>query len=245
MIKNYALYYGYNKEEELSNFDLVIIESAAHTLEDLKKIRSGRSKIVAYMSFIEIIPGAMMLSKLSNDDFLKNELNERLMNREFGNYMVDIRSVAWREYILGKVKELLEEMCYDGIFIDTVADIEHNDLLWRYDFDLHKSYEALLKEIREAHPEIILIQNNGVNSLLDYSWKYIDFLCWENPPVGITECKSWFDLTVQKLKRFKKIAFRKDFQILLLEENCGDNKKTEIFAKKKKWLYYKANKDYI
>ncbi len=245
MIRNFVLYYGYKKHEELAEYDLIIIEAGAHSIEDLKKIRSKKSKTVAYMSFVEIIPGAMMLSKLEDDDFLKDEKNERLMNYDFGNYIVDIRASIWREYILDKISELIEVLGYDGIFIDTITNIERNDLLWRYNFDLHKSYEALLRDIREKYPEIILIQNNGFNSLIDYSWKYIDYLCWENPPVTVVECKSWFDITVSKLINLKRIAARKDFQIILLEDqNCEPNK-TEAYAKKMKWLYYKANKDYL
>lgn len=243
-IENYAVYYGYENQEMLSNYDLIIVEPKAQNQQSLAVLKSKGAAIIAYISFVEIIPDQLE-SFGFNDSILLRENDLPVKDLRFGNYLANLSAEAWQNYLINEVSNLIGVKGYDGIFIDTIANIEVQKILNHYGHQFHQVYASLLEKIKETFPKSILIQNNGLNSVFDYSGSLIEGICWENPPIGLFTSLLWVKLIEKKIKLRNKQTHGKKMMVLLLEEEHLYNSQIKRYAKKKGWLYYKANKNYL
>lgn len=241
-LKNFAVYYGFGKQEDLSKYDLLIVEPEGHNPDDLMVLREKGALILSYLSIVEVIPQSEMAKGLHQEDFL-TQGEERICNREIGNYFGDLRSERWQELLLNHIDELICQRGYEGLFLDTIGNLERADILEHFGYELHEAYVRLLIEVRKRYPEILMIQNNGLNTVLTYSEGYIDGLCWENPPVGGFNARGWMKAVT---KRIQLISRKKpNFMVLLLEENHRRKWGTSLYAKSHSWLHYVAERDYL
>lgn len=243
-IENFVVYYGYGNSEVLSKYDLIIVEPKAQSDESLAILKSNGAVLIAYMSFIEIIPDQKERLNL-DDSILLWENHAPMQDSNFGNYLADLSSQVWQNYLLKEVSDLIEISGYDGIFIDTITNIEEQKILNRYGYAFHEVYLSLLQKIKEKYPKSILIQNNGLNSIFDYSGTLLDGICWENPPIGNFQSFLWVKLIEKKIKLRNKQSNGQKIMVLLLEEEHLSNSRIKRHAKKNGWLYYKAHKNYL
>jgi polysaccharide biosynthesis protein PelA len=246
--KTYALYYGRDRSDELSYFDFVIVEPDGQTNETVKKLQSNETLVFAYISIMEISPSSPDFELLNNEDFI---LKDRipLQNQTFGTYFINLASHRWNKILLNKLDYLLYQLGYDGVFLDTIGNVESTEipLLYR---DLMYSYAInIIKLIREKYVNSLIIQNNGLNFLLKETACLIDGVCWENPVFGEKDSKLWTNYIIKYLYELNK---KKGVKILLLCEQKDNGKKlfksikyAEKIAKSKGFLYYKAPYQYI
>ena len=241
-ITQYAIYYGYGLQEELSINELIIVEPKAQNDESLKVLKQHGALVLAYISFMEVAKVSLSECQLEGQDLILTVESTPIVN-SFGNYLVDFRNEKWQKDLFDSVSTLCGNKKYDGLFIDTIGNLESSYLISVYSHELHTAYKEWLNEIRKKYPETLIIQNNGLDSVLDYSKEMIDGVCWENPPIGHLESILW---VVMIRKRLIAIREKKPaFLIMLLEEKDRYQLKTKMYAKKNGWLYYMANHDYL
>jgi uncharacterized protein (TIGR01370 family) len=239
---NYALYYGVGREAELTCFDIVIVEPAGQSQESIKSMQETGSLVLAYLSFMEIAEYAEEFKLLERTDFLKDK-DRFLRNEEFDTYVIDIRSLNWQQLLLQKVNTLFL-LGYDGLFIDTIGDIENSSINSATREMLIDAAVNILKEIRQRYSERILIQNNGLEQLCSSTASIIDGLCWENPPFNKKECFAWIERITNHILMLKSLFKIKIF--ILLEENTEvDMVREEEKAKDLGLLFYEAVKGYV
>ena len=238
-IKKIAVYYGYDNEQALMDYELLILEPKAHSKEGLCELKDAGKLIIAYLSIIEISKDDELFSLLSEDDLIS--FNGSLtINPEYLTYYMDITKEKVRNIIFHRASSYLKSG-YDGIFLDTIGNLDY--LASPY---LYTNAQILLNEVKLAFPSCIIIQNNGFLGLCDYTAKYIDAICFENPPLSTIGNLLW---TYSAIKRLNMVAKEHNLKVLLLEEDIYNKSSIKNFfvrriAKKNGWLYYKGAKYY-
>lgn len=179
-INSFAVYYGRNNVEKLSNSDLVIVEPLGQSESNIKHLKKKGSIVIGYISLLEIPKYLPEYKYLREEDFLKID-GERVVNEEFDNYLVDLRSKRWKAMVIQKIGNLILNKDYDGVFFDTIGDIEFDIIPDGIKDSLISAFVDLLLEIRELFRDCIIIQNNGIVELIKYTGALIDGVVWENP----------------------------------------------------------------
>lgn len=248
-VKDYALYYGVGREEELAIFDAAVVEPKGQTLHSLGKIQSTGTLVLCYVSFMEVHPWDSDFLLLREEDFLK-EAGGYLKNTAFDTFLVDPRSERWARLLLHRIGKLLRGDGYDGIFLDTIGDVEKTSLK-KEGAGLIMAAASLVNRIRQLYPEFLLIQNNGLEELLYYTTAYIDGICWENPPLARKDSSKWSKVILDHLEELQQ---NKDIRVMLLFEEGETGKDKEerdssfLLAQKNlsnsRFLLYRAPNDY-
>ncbi|MGC8611947.1 MAG: endo alpha-1,4 polygalactosaminidase [Athalassotoga sp.] len=159
-IKNFVFYYGKDEINQLSQYDLAVVQPDAYSTSEIKEIEL-HTKLIAYMSIGESenknnVDPSWILAK----------------NENWNSYMIDVRKQGWRNYIINVLAKKIKDMGYDGFFLDTV------DTAVQFP-QTADAMASLIKDIREAYPGMIIIQNRGF-PLLSKTGPYIDGVLWED-----------------------------------------------------------------
>jgi endo-alpha-1,4-polygalactosaminidase (GH114 family) len=202
-INNFVIYYGHDKEEKLCKYDAAIIEPKGHSPEGIGVLKSRNCLAIAYLSVIEISPTDYRFRYLRDEDFILCD-GQKEVNTVFGNYMADIRSKRWQDILMHECGRLIEDLGYDGIFLDTIGNVENPRIRKEHQNSLINESILFLHRLRNKYPDHIIIQNNAIEKLISYTSGIIDGICWENPPVGIKRSRLWMDEIISRLSKVKK-----------------------------------------
>lgn len=240
--QNFALYYGRGKAEILSRYDIAIVEPAGQSAEDIKRMRDSGTLVLAYLSVMEIADYAEEFRLLKKDDFL--HINGTILrNEEYDTYMLDLRSLRWRQLLYQKVSKL-SVLGYDGLFLDTIGDIENPAISSTIRDELIMAAVDILTEIKTNFSEQILVQNSGIEKLCLFTAGILDGICWENPPFGLKTNKSWIGKMLDRLEKMQQELNLK--VLILIEEDSEINRISEAKkAQKRGFLFYQALKGYV
>ncbi|CAB3288952.1 conserved exported protein of unknown function [Methanocaldococcus lauensis] len=163
-IYNFWVYYGSDNIENLSKYDLVIIEPYNYKKEDIQKLKSlnPNIKVIAYLSIGEVSKDRPYFKDCQNIIIGKNP--------NWTSYYVNISSSIWQNIIIDEVKKF-KNMGFDGVFLDTVDSAiytnQKNEVI------------ELIKKIRKENPNIIIIQNRGFE-IVNETAPYIDGVLFED-----------------------------------------------------------------
>ncbi|MDF2946172.1 MAG: hypothetical protein K0S51_851 [Bacillales bacterium] len=246
LAKSYALYYGHGRGNELALFDIAIIDSKGHTTEDINKLKVKNTLVITYLSIFEVSPNEAIFKELSEEDFWLID-GERVQNEAYGTYLVSLKSKKWLNYLLIEVKRQLVVFESDGIFLDTIGDIENDGLPYNLRQQQLKGVVNFLYALKILYPNHLFIQNNGLEEVCLHTAMYIDGICWENPPLNLNESYEWVEVITNRLLKFK-LDF--DIQILLLleesiEKERNSYEKAKKLARKQEFLLYNAPGKYV
>lgn len=245
--KNFAIYYGNGLENELAPFDIAVLEPAGHSPEQIRRLKETGTLVFAYMSVTEVDPSSPLFRMVGEKDFL--HLDGRLMTNElYGNYIVDLRSKKWREILLHTAGSLLIQEGYDGLFLDTVGNVENSEVIAHHQNSQIKEAIQFMTSLKEKFPEFLLVQNNGLEKLWDYTSGVADGICWENPPFGQKESQVWTDEILLKLDALSKAKTTRVMLLLEYDKKGVESTAFRIALKlsgKKNYLLYFAPKDYV
>lgn len=215
--RNYALYYGAGNEDKLSVFDVAIVEPAGQQAASLQKIKDSGTLVLAYLSVVELNPAAPEVKLFRDTDFL-NVAGQPLMNEAYGNYLMDLRSNRWQGLLRHKAGSLIEHSGYDGLFLDTIGDIESERITPESRDALIMAAVNMISRFRSSFPGAILVQNCGLEKLCNLTASMINGICWENPPLGEITAAPWVRAVTRRLVHLKE---RHGLKIMLLVEENG------------------------
>lgn len=236
----YALYYGCDKANLLTQYDIAIVEPSGHSKDSIQEIKLAGTLVIAYLSVMEIPQWSTDLGHLKSGDLLHLD-GEPYLNQEFGNYWVDLRSSRWVDLLLAKAHHLLAEVGYDGLFLDTIGYVESRRLSPKLRTGLEMAATKLVKKLKRCFSEYLLIQNCGLDTLLMHTAEYLDGVCWENPPFNQHSSQMWVDRVLDSLEQQRRTYQLKVF--LLVEEtlsNAQDFYIARKIAYEKQFLVYYA-----
>lgn len=242
---NYALYYGSGKADLLAQYDIAIVEPSGHSVDSIQELISSGTLTIAYLSVMEIPPWSRDLGLLKASDFIHLD-GQPYINREFGNFWADLRSSRWVDLLLDRANYLMEEIGYDGLFLDTIGYVESRQLPDNVRKRLISAASKIVAKLRKRFPGRLLIQNCGLEELLKMTAVNLDGVCWENPPLNQPASQEWASHIVGTLEWEKR---NHDLQIFLLVEKnnpcANDFHLVEKVAYEKRFLVYKAPTNYI
>ncbi len=148
-IRDYVVYYGAGRLDELAAFDLAIIDPATLTPDEVLELESRGTLVVGYLSVGEISP---------NDPWITDGTVPRSWilgrNRNWGSLFVDAGQQGWRDLMTAETGKLLD-YGFDGVFLDTVdtaTDVEPTSV---------PGMISLIEGLRTAYPDALLVQNRG------------------------------------------------------------------------------------
>lgn len=217
-VKNFAVYYGLNMLEQLSCFDLVIVEPSAYDQNLIESLKKNGTIVLAYLSVMEIHPDFPEFNLLNSNDFVSIN-GDFLINKPFGTYIININSGTWNRILMHKAGKFLIGNTFDGLFLDTLGDLEfdcYTDIVLN---SLLAGAVNFLSILRSNYSNSIIVQNNGLDRLLPLSSDFIDGICWENPPVGMQKNK-FIKPFIQRLQFIQKT---KNIKVFITSEDNKDN----------------------
>lgn len=247
--KDFAVFYGCGNTEDLSRFDIAIVEPAGQEADGIRQMQETGTLVIAYLSVMEVPPWLPETKNLRKEDFLHSR-GEIVVNKTYGNFMADLDSPRWRTILLEKAADFLRRKGFDGLFLDTIANVEFNTFENKIRNRLLLAAADLVAEFKRIFPEYLFIQNNGIERVLPLTAANIDGLTWENPFDENTGNCSWLFDTVNNLNQISEQHGIK--RLIIFEENrAGNIYSTKVFSHIKdlidrnKILLYYAPKDYI
>jgi len=212
--KNYALYYGSGRDGELARFDAAVVEPLGQARPAVDRIREAGTIVLAYLSVVEINECDPEFSLLKNSDLIFVGAKP-LMNREYGNYMADPRSVRWQGILYHRIAGLVSDGGYDGLFLDTIGNVESNLFSGVLRESLVLAAAGIVCRIGDLYSDLVIVQNSGLERLCLLTAGYLDSICWENPVYGDR------DYTDSVAARLNKLRRRYGIKIMVLLEEGG------------------------
>lgn len=235
---NYSFRIYYNKINssiinDMGNYDINIVEASFFTKEDVDIIHSKNSKVIGYLSLIEIGSWDLTLNqKLKDEDFLKDSNNKRLMNLSENNYLGNLFSDNFKNALLDILKTRIIDKNMDGVFFDTLDWIDYYKNDTTIYNQLITGYKDFIKQVKELYPKLMIIQNRSFTSYNNFSKKYVDGLLWENfnsPYIENDETE------IKMLKSIKRNSFLYKTNIFVLSFINEDINRE--LSKKLKWNF--------
>jgi polysaccharide biosynthesis protein PelA len=222
-VNTYAVCYGAGREKDLIKFDMVIVEPGFYDETAISRLQDAGVIVIAYVSVIEMHKSHTLRSLLKEEDYLVIE-GKRIFNEEYKTDLIDLRSKRWKSILVHQIGNLILNYKYDGIFLDTIGDIEFDTIPPHHQDLLISSAVNFIREIRSLFKDCIIIQNNGLEKVFTATSDFIDGLCWENPPLDKEECRKWVSATVKQLTYLHQ---NRDVKILVLLEEHENNAVTK------------------
>jgi endo-alpha-1,4-polygalactosaminidase (GH114 family) len=242
---SFMVYYGKDNVEELSKHDVAIVEPLGQSQENIEAIKEKGTLVIAYISVMEIQNCSEVFNLLKKEDFLIVK-EEKLKNKDFDTYLIDLRSSRWRSILLHSIGNLIYNHNYDGIFLDTIGDLEFEIIPQELQNSLLSSAVSFIKDIRDTFEDIVIIQNNGLEKLCSLTGALVDGICWENPPVNNKASKLWVESVTNELRFLMKTT---EVNILLLtdkeDKTAVKEQSVKHLAEENGFLFYSAPKMYL
>lgn len=223
-VKDYKIYYGEaNKKviKELSQYDMVIIEPYAFTKKQIEQLKQSGTIVLGYVSVMEL-EDQHRSQVVKSDYYYQN--NEKMRIEQWDTYIMNLQETHYRDILLTKVEEQIVEKGIDGVFLDTVGDIDD------YFYDqptvqkqFRDAYVTFLKEIKEIDSNLILVQNWGFPTLKSASLNLVDGVLWEDFNQEVISKDEWSQDWIRYFKKYKN---------QLVTFTVTPNKQSKAYSKK-------------
>ncbi|WP_252100525.1 endo alpha-1,4 polygalactosaminidase [Exiguobacterium sp. SH31] len=218
-ISSYKIFYNIPTEaiiEDMTRYDLVIIEPIWYTPEQIEAIRSNGTKVLGYINVMEADTwNRELIGQMKQDDFFYRD-GERIYFPKWDSYLTDISSDHFRKILMREIQKQVINKHLDGIFLDTVGDID--DVHLDYPEDLTEQLnglEAFLKAIKQTYPGIPIVQNWGIETLERTSAPYVDGFMWEGFNYSEITSDSW---SMEMLDRMNVIQEQYGIAVLTVSD---------------------------
>ena len=243
--RNFVVYYGHGQAHAMANYDIAIVEPAGQTEQSLKEMQDAGTLVFAYVSITEIPEYDPLKALLREADYLKQN-GKIVANDEYRTMVADLRSSNWIGLLLHRIGGHLRNSTYDGIFMDTISNVEWPILPPGVRAEQQAAALELVKRIRKLHPNHLIMQNNGLEALCIETAPYIDGICWENPDFVRPETYTWHE---NVRIRLKNLVATNSTRILLLHERgtmTGPGLESSLYwAKRENYLHYVSSNHYL
>ncbi len=141
--------YGKLDPALIKGYHYVILESQHYNIYEIRKIKSQNEKVLAYISLGEVNANAPHFGQLKGSTLGKNSI--------WDSYYLDLKQPQTSQILLGIIENTLN-LGYDGFFLDNID----NYTAFGPQPEQKAELLALLQSIRTKFPDIILLQNAGL-----------------------------------------------------------------------------------
>jgi polysaccharide biosynthesis protein PelA len=208
-VENYTIYYGEVDQDildELSNYQLVIMEPLQLTKDQAQFLRNKGTIVLGYISLMELEKwNKPFVEKVIEEDYyLRN--NEKIYIETWDTYIMDISKDHYQSLLMDEIKEEIIGKELDGVFFDTIGDIDdyfHEEP--QAQKRLRAGYIKLIEEIQSANPDLLLVQNWGFETYQTSSFPYVDGLLWEDFKESKLTNSKWGQKWISYFKKQEKL----------------------------------------
>lgn len=200
-IESFALNYGPDNIEAFKGYDVVVVEPENHTPEEIDELRQSNTIVLAYVSMMESGPHHVLWPKVTPSMYLKDATGP-VRQEMYNTTLMDLTVDKWRGLVSRHIGQLLKVGHYDGVFLDTLGDIERPYLPKQTQI-----YEAAcewIAQLRGWFPNSIIIQNNGLEFVCLRTAPYVDGFVWENPPLDEKSAQTWVARIADRLHELER-----------------------------------------
>ncbi len=247
--RNFVVYYGTADIRVLAGFDLAIVEPAAHEAADIERARASGVLVCAYLSALEIGDSLDSRRRAQPGDYLLVR-GERVRKQGSPGWVMDPRSAHWNRAVVEMAEERVLGAGYDGVFLDTVGDVEDPDLPPELAAELVPASAHMIGAVRRRLSDAVIIQNWGLGVLYRLTAPYLDAICWEGFPLS-WPCDPWSVSTLDHLSGLSRSC---GLRILLLSQIDPADitapsaveraRQMQLEALRRRFLYYAAPGSY-
>ncbi|MBL0389025.1 endo alpha-1,4 polygalactosaminidase [Tumebacillus sp. ITR2] len=173
-MKTFQIYYGpVTTEISLWGYDMVIVEPRHVNVEQVRAWKAAGTVVIGYLSVLET-------PTWNEARYVKTRgLRSYRHFPEWDSYLMDIRDLTYQGILLQEVLDVILVKEMDGVFLDTVGDMEEYVAETRLREEMFAAYRDFLQRLKVLAPEAMLIQNRGFDTLpLVKSW--LDGVLWED-----------------------------------------------------------------
>lgn len=213
--RNYAVYYGNGRLDDLAQFDVAILESSAYTGSEVEGLFQRGCLPIGYLSVLESGEHLSHHKSAARADFL-TQSGSRVFVPEFDTWVMDIRKPHWCGVLLAAVADILEGKRFSGLFLDTVSRVEDPSFPPSLSLDLAAGVLEFISTLRHKYPGAILIQNLGLETLIRHTAPLLDGVCWEgfgSLPSHDSRERCW---VINKMRDLKRLREQYGVRIMLL-----------------------------
>lgn len=241
-VSNYKIYYDAPTPElieSMKGYDLVIVESTYYDAEMVDEIQESGTKVYGYISVMEAANwNQEYMSKFKEEAFYKRD-GERVHYAEWDSYLMDISNDHYREVLLAETREQVIDKGFDGVFLDTVGDIDNE--FWNDPEELANQREGLVKylEVLKKEEKISTIQNWGFDTLKTTSVDLVDGIMWEGFTKSVVGNDDWAQDRIAELK-----AFEASGQVEVLTVSTDRSEENDAYAKSQGFVHYTDKEGY-
>ncbi|WP_336787915.1 endo alpha-1,4 polygalactosaminidase [Paenibacillus sp. MMO-177] len=179
-VRSFAIFYGLPSEtiiDWLAQTDLVVLEPSQWQYDKLARLRASGTAIYGYLSVMETPSwNERRISCIKEEDKLTVD-GRPVHFPMWDSFLMDLRSPGYRSLLLQEIGAMAETLPLDGIFLDTVGDIEEYVPLSKRE-EMGRAYMTLLSVAAGRYPHLKWIQNRGFDQLKRCA-SVLDGLLWE------------------------------------------------------------------
>lgn len=180
---------------------MVIIEPYVVTKEQIQQLKQAGTTVLGYVSVMEL--EYWHRTQVTEGDY-HYENNKKMRIEKWDTYIMDLEEAHYQNILLKKVKKQIVQKDIDGVFLDTVGDID--DYFYEQPTVQNKfrnAYVTLLKEIKEVDKNLIIMQNWGFPTLKDVSIDLVDGILWEDFNKQVISKDEWSQNWIRYFKQHK------------------------------------------
>lgn len=191
--ENFIIYYGKINDttiEKLSTYKLVIIEPRNVTKNQVIQLKQQGVKVLGYTSVVEQNENNIEFISLRNAWFYKPN-GDKMRVDQWQSWYMDIRKKGYQNFLLEQIQLHVINKHLDGVFLDTVGDIDDLDWNEKHKMEMRKTYRKFLIKLKKNYKNLEIVQNWGFYTAQNFSHELIDGLMWEGFTFDLLEKDAW------------------------------------------------------
>lgn len=188
-VSSFACYYGSDRLEDLTAYDLVILQPLHYSRAEIERLKNAGTVCFAYLSLGEL----PVQETRSEWRLIDPATKQPARNPLWQTIYLDCRRQAWQDHVLNDSIPAILERGFPGLFLDTL-DVQEIFPATR------QSAADLVRLIRASYPSVLLAINRGfsllpeIESSLDAflfeaftsHWRNGEYEAWRGPDLRWT-----------------------------------------------------------
>ncbi|SHG94449.1 putative glycoside hydrolase [Tepidibacter thalassicus] len=201
-IKNFIIYYGKidnKKIKDLSKYSLAIIEPRNITKNQVISLKKMGVEVLGYISVVEQNENNIEFSSLKDSWFYKPN-GKKIRIDKWQSWYMDIRKKDYQNFLLEQIYLHVIDKKLDGIFFDTVGDIDDSNWIQKDKNEMREAYQTFLFRIKNNYKNLKIIQNWGFETAkkcLDN----LDGIMWEGFSFELLKKDQWTKNRFEEIKK--------------------------------------------
>lgn len=205
-MSTFKIYYGSPKTtvlNKMKDYKVMIIDPNDYTKAQIDYIKSRGTKVFGYVSIMEMNGSDQTVQPYITAEDYVYENGQKVYFSEWNSYLMDISRPSYQEALLKRVKTQIVDKGLDGVFYDTVDQLEGYFYKKANQPVMMAGYKQFLDKVSTLYPNLQMIQNRGFETLKAVSLPYMDAVLWENFSASLKK-DAWSQNWITTLQSYKK-----------------------------------------